>query len=384
MNRNYAVAESQVLETALLRRSALWLKGIFILSLIAFCFFASSICIAVVLAAFLAILIEPGVRILEKLWIPRFFGATMIVVLGVLVAALIIYQSYGKLNEFFDEVPMYMSRIDEAISPISSKIERVQDSAGKLEQQTSPKKVPEVRVHDSTAWASYLVRGVGSVWGAVIIAGIVPFLVVFMLLSRDKIFFCLKSMLASTADLDRIVVRLTTMVRSYAAGNLVIGAVLSAVSMLVFWAVGLAPAGMLGIISGLLNLIPFLGLILALAVPLAAGMLQLHGATPFIIISVTVIALHLIAANLLIPRFVGSRLDVGPVAATIGLLFWGWLWGVAGILLAVPLTAFIKLLADSEPSLAHLSNLLAREPQRLLFRRKRRALPQCDVSSDSL
>ena len=384
MNRNYAVAESQVLETALLRRSALWLKGIFILSLIAFCFFASSICIAVVLAAFLAILIEPGVRILEKFWIPRFFGATMIVVLGVLVAALIIYQSYGKLNEFFDEVPMYMSRIDEAISPISSKIERVQDSAGKLEQQTSPKKVPEVRVHDSTAWASYLVRGVGSVWGAVIIAGIVPFLVVFMLLSRDKIFFCLKSMLASTADLDRIVVRLTTMVRSYAAGNLVIGAVLSAVSMLVFWAVGLAPAGMLGIISGLLNLIPFLGLILALAVPLAAGMLQLHGATPFIIISVTVIALHLIAANLLIPRFVGSRLDVGPVAATIGLLFWGWLWGVAGILLAVPLTAFIKLLADSEPSLAHLSNLLAREPQRLLFRRKRRALPQCDVSSDSL
>src|SRR5205807_5912674 len=201
---------------------------------------------------------------------------------------------------------------------------------------------------------------------------------------RDKIFFCLKSMLASTADLDRIVVRLTTMVRSYAAGNLVIGAVLSAVSMLVFWAVGLAPAVVLGIISGLLNLIPFLGLILALAVPLAAGMLQLHGATPFIIISVTVIALHLIAANLLIPRFVGSRLDVGPVAATIGLLFWGWLWGVAGILLAVPLTAFIKLLADSEPSLAHLSNLLAREPQRLLFRRKRRALPQCDVSSDSL
>ena len=204
MNRNYAIAESQVHETALLRRTALWLKGIFILSLIAFCFFASSICIAVVLAAFLAILIEPGVRILEKLWIPRFFGATMIVVLGVLVAALIIYQSYGKLNEFFDEVPMYMSRIEEAISPISSKIERVQDSAGKLEQQTSPKKVPEVRVHDSTAWASYLVRGVGSVWGAVIIAGIVPFLVVFMLLSRDKIYFCLKSMLADRADLDQM------------------------------------------------------------------------------------------------------------------------------------------------------------------------------------
>jgi predicted PurR-regulated permease PerM len=102
------------------------------------------------------------------------------------------------------------------------------------------------------------------------------------------------------------------------------------------------------------------------------------------VISLTVIVLHFIAANFLIPRFVGSRLDVGPVAATIGFLFWGWLWGVPGVLLAVPLTAFVKLLADTNPSLAHLSNLLAREPQRFLFRRKRRAAAQPAVSADPL
>jgi len=87
-------------------------------------------------------------------------------------------------------------------------------------------------------------------------------------------------------------------------------------------------------------------------------------------VAVTVIALRLIAANLLIPRFVGSRLDIGPVPATIGFLFWGWLWGVVGLLLAVPLTAFVKLLADSSPGLGYLSNLLAREPQRSLIGRK--------------
>jgi|ERR1035438_3838461 hypothetical protein len=63
--------------------------------------------------------------------------------------------------------------------------------------------------------------------------------------------------------------------------------------------------------------------------------------------------------------------DKAPVAATVGLLFWGWLWGIAGLLLAVPLTAFLKLLADSEPSLVHLSNLLARQPHRFLVWRKR-------------
>ena len=139
-----------------------------------------------------------------------------------------------------------------------------------------------------------------------------------------------------------------------------------------------------GLISGALNLIPFLGIIIALAVPLMAGVFQIHSAGPFVVIGVTVVALHLIAANFLIPRFVGSRLDVGPVAATIGFLFWGWLWGVAGLLLAVPLTAFIKLLADANPSLAHLSTLLARDPQRFLFGKRQRRSPETTVSSNPL
>lgn len=172
------------------------------------------------------------------------------------------------------------------------------------------------------------------------------------------------------------------MVRSFVAGNLVIGIILSGISMLVFWRVGLTPA-VTRLISGALNLIPFLGIMIALVVPLMAGVFQFHSAGPFVVIGVTVIALHLIAANFLIPRFVGSRLDVAPLAATIGFLFRGWLWGVPGLLLAVPLTAFIKLLADTNPSCAHLSTLLARGPQRFLFRRKRHTRAQPAVSSYS-
>jgi hypothetical protein len=65
----------------------------------------------------------------------------------------------------------------------------------------------------------------------------------------------------------------------------------------------------------------------------------------------------------LIPKLVGSRLLLGPVAVTIGMLFWGWLWGIMGLLLAVPLTAFVKLVADSRPSLIHVSNLLSDDPR---------------------
>jgi predicted PurR-regulated permease PerM len=382
LHQELVISAPNAPNTAILRRGVRLLAGILALLILAFCFFASSICITVILAAFLSILVDPAVRALEKLRIPRFFAAGLIVLTGVLACGFLIYNSYDKLTDFSDEFPSYMSRIADAISPISRKIERVQDSAGKLEHEASPKKAPEIQVRQTTSWTSYLVRGVGSVWGAIIIAGVVPFLV-HAIGSRQNLFLPENNFGPETRRRS-IASRLTGIVRSYAAGNLVIGIMLSGISILVFWWVGLTPAVTLGLISGALNLIPFLGIIVALAVPLMAGVFQFHSAGPFVVIGVTVIALHLIAANFLIPRFVGSRLDVGPVAATIGFLFWGWLWGVAGLLMAVPLTAFIKLLADANPSLAHLSTLLARDPQRFLFGKRQHRSPETTVSSNPL
>jgi predicted PurR-regulated permease PerM len=358
------------------------LTGILVLLVVAFCFFASSICITIMLSAFLAILVEPLVKWLERIHVPRFFGASLIILAGVAVIGFLIYVSYGKLTAFTDEFPLYVTRISDAVSPISKKIQKVQDSAGKLEQDASPKKVPEVRVRENTSWASYLARGVGSVWGAVIIAGVVPFLMYFMLLAHERIYFCFKTMAGKRVDLDQFVSRVSAMVRGYVVGNLIIGVLLSAISVVVFWQIGLPSAVTLGIVSGMLNLIPFVGIMLALVIPMMAGVFQLDGAGPYVIIGVTVILLHVVGQNLLIPRLVGSRLDIGPVAATVGFLFWGWLWGVPGLLLAVPLTAFVKLLADSNPSMAHLSNLLAREPQQFILRRRRKAIPQTSASTN--
>jgi predicted PurR-regulated permease PerM len=138
---------------------------------------------------------------------------------------------------------------------------------------------------------------------------------------------------------------------------------MAAGTSLVFLVLGMKGAVTLGIVSAILNLVPFLGLLLAMAVPLAAALLQFNTIGPFITIAITVILFHLIAANFLIPKLVGSRLLVGPVALTIGMLFWGWLWGIMGLLLAVPLTALVKLIADSRPSLIHLSNLLTEDPR---------------------
>jgi predicted PurR-regulated permease PerM len=363
-------APQPTLTEAYLRQGVRILTLVGVLLLIAFCFFASSICIAIMLASFMAILADPAVQFLERARVPRSLAAGLIVLTGAAVLSAAVYGSYIKLTEFSDNSEAYADRIRELIAPLNTRVQHVRESAGELIRETAPKGGPEVRVRESTPWATYLVRRVGSVGGALVIAGVVPFLVFFMLIVREKLYTAAQAMAANRLDVDALIAKVKGLVVGYAIGNVWIGAAISAVSIFTFWQVGLKPAVTLGIVSGVLNLIPFLGLVLAVAVPVIAGLVQFHGTGQFLAVIVVVSALHLIAANFLLPRFVGSRLDVGPVAATIALLFWGWLWGIAGIFLAVPLTAVMKLLADSDPSLAQFSNLLARNPRRFL-RRKR-------------
>jgi predicted PurR-regulated permease PerM len=220
-----------------------------------------------------------------------------------------------------------------------------------------------VRINEAPSWPSFLIRGLGSAWGALIVGGVVPFLMFFMLVRKAHLYDWVGTTFGATTDVPRFADRLTRMVRGFAVGNVIIGAAMAAVTVAVLLALKLPGAVVLGVASGLLNLIPFLGVILAAVVPLLPAVLQFDTPGPFLIILFTVIALHFIAANVLIPHFIGSRVNIGPVAATIGMLFWGWLWGVMGVLLAIPLTAFVKLVSDCHPSLLHISNLLAERPQ---------------------
>ena len=198
--------------------------------------------------------------------------------------------------------------------------------------------------------------------GAIVIVGVVPFLMFFMLVRKEHIYDWLCTTFGTTTDVPKFVSGVSRMVRGFAGGNLIVGSVMAVVTIGVLLAIGMQGAVAL-MASGFLNLIPFLGVVLASIVPLLAGTLQFSTAGPFLIIGLTVISLHLLSANLLIPKFIGSRVNIGPVAATVGMLFWSWVWGAIGLLLAIPLTAFVKLVADCHPALLPISNLLAETPR---------------------
>ncbi len=359
-----ALPSSTSISGELLRRIATLLLILVAGMLTVFGYFASSLCITVVLAAFLAILFDPVVVLFEKLLLPRTAAAAIVVLAGIGLIVLLGYSLYGRALTFAEQIPAYTSKIQQTIEPFGRKLQNLQQSAGSFASDVQPtKKVPEVRLHESPTWPAYLVRGAGSAWGVLVIAGVVPFLAFFILCSKKQMAIRMDALFGSRIDTVRFITSLNQMVRGFVAGNLIVGSVMALVTTVMLLAIGVNGAIPLGIVSGLLNLLPFLGLILSLALPLAAALLQFSTAGPFIVISLTILLLHFVSANFLFPKFIATRVSIGPVAATIGILFWGWLWGVMGLLLAVPLTAIVKLIADLHPSLCHLSNMLALTPR---------------------
>ena len=148
--------------------------------------------------------------------------------------------------------------------------------------------------------------------------------------------------LETTVDVPNFTSMLAKMVRGFVVGNLIVGALMAAVMVGVLYALKVPGAVPLGIASGFLNLVPFLGAILAAGLPLFASIFQFDSPAPFALIVVAAVALHIVSANFLVPKLIGSRVNIGPVAATMGMLFWGWLWGIMGVLLGRPVDGFCK------------------------------------------
>jgi predicted PurR-regulated permease PerM len=115
-----------------------------------------------------------------------------------------------------------------------------------------------------------------------------------------------------------------------------------------------------GFAAGFLTLVPYLGVLLAVLPPLFVDINHLT-VEKVAWICITVLALHLIALNVLYPKFLGSRLRLNPLAVTIALLVWAWLWGAVGLILAVPITAAIKIIFDHVQPLKPFSAWLGEE-----------------------
>jgi len=312
------------------------------------CYVAKPVLIVLLASILLAFMLAPIVDGLQRLRVPRSLGA----IVALLVLCALLYGTsfffYNRAVAFVHELPKYTERIRKEVDKLQEQAHRIQGTTSGLPAE----KPGTITVHQERDWTSTLTQGAGAVWDLALTVSFVPFLVYFMLTWQEHaraatvMLFRLEHRNTAYVTLGRI----SAMIRSFLVGNLLMGVFMGAVSTVVFWILHLPYFYFVGFISGFISLLPYLGPILAIVPPLTAGLGQLHGGGVLVIL-ITVFSLHVFAINVFYPKLIGKRLQLNPLVVTISLLLWGWVWGAVGLVLAVPITAALKIIFDHVDSL---------------------------------
>jgi predicted PurR-regulated permease PerM len=316
----------------------------------AFLYWASSVVIAVLLSVLLAYFLDPFVTALEHVHIPRALGALLVLLAATAAVGAVGYMALGRLDTFVGDWPRYNAVLKRTVTDVDRRLSSVDRQVAEL---TSEKRIPQaVHLEDAQPVRTLLLRGLGSLYSILLVWTFLPFLVFFMLAAKRKIW---QSTLGLFPEGQRLAARETlnqvsAMLRSYIVGNAVVAAILVVACGAFFWSIHLDYPFLIAVASGLLNMIPYLGVVLSWLPPFVIGLTHWKTAGPFLGVAGVLAGLHLLAMNVLMPAIVGRRVHLNAVAVTIALLFWGWLWGAAGLILAIPITAVLKVICDHVPS----------------------------------
>jgi predicted PurR-regulated permease PerM len=303
--------------------------------------------VTILSALLLAFVIEPLVAWLERLRVPRWAGALTGVSLLTLLAFSLSYFFYARAVDFATELPKYSGEIREMVGKIRSQTSKIEKGTQSVVGTDGGKKPIPVQVKTDPGLTGLLTGTGGNLIEILMAISFVPFLVYFMLTWKGHAHRATVRLfpLEHRELAHRTVGKISLMIKSFIVGNAVVGLLNATISVVVFWLLGVQYFYFVGVISGFVSLVPYLGVFLALLPPLAAGLATLHK-SGVLIIFVTVIGLHVLTMNVLFPKIVGKRLRLNPLAVTLALLFWAWIWGAMGLLLAVPLVGAAKITCD--------------------------------------
>ena len=126
------------------------------------------------------------------------------------------------------------------------------------------------------------------------------------------------------------------------------------------WAVGMPNPALWGVVAGLLNYVPYLGSLVTLVLIGIASILTFDDLGRALVAPLLYFAINFAEGYFLTPTIIGRRLTLNPVVVFVGLVFWGWLWGIPGALIAVPLMAMLKILCDHIEPLSPIGEFLGR------------------------
>jgi predicted PurR-regulated permease PerM len=321
----------------------------FILLLMAALYVTRPIILPIVLAIMMKLLLQPGVRKMERCHVPRGIAAlAMIVGLFVVIVSTGTALS-GPAHAWADKLPEGLPRLRERLIFLSGPVEGMQhflhNAEGYMSLMTSEGALPSATAA-SSGLSDLLFAGTANFASGLFMTVIVLF---FLLISGDLFLRRFVEILPRFRD-KRTAVAISQQIEGDIAAYLLTVTVMNVsvgiTTALTAWTAGLDDPALWGVLAFLLNYIPVIGPIICLVALLFAGLLSIPPIWSALLPAAGFLAIHLIEGQFITPILVARRFTLNPVLVIISLIFWYWMWGVPGAILAVPVLGMIKIICD--------------------------------------
>jgi len=351
--------------------------------------------VPVALALFIAFVLNPAVYALERR-VPRVLAIGLVLTFALAIAGGFAYVLTAEVRDIAAQVPRYSASIKGKLATLRltrtsaiADIQKTVDTANReLDKQASPPYGASIEPSGSRSNAQPVVVVPGEptdverlrailtpVVEPLLEAGVVVVLVIFMLMQRED----LRNRVIRTVGKGRVTLTTRTLdeagrrISRFLFTQSLINAAFGVVVTAGLFAIGVQYAVLWGVAAAFLRFVPFLGALLATAMPAVVAAVQFEGWWPVLYTVVLFVGVDLLVANVVEPVLIGRHTGVSSLALLVSALFWTWLWGPVGLLLSTPITVCLAVLGKHVPQLELLGVVLgdeaALEPEITVYQR---------------
>jgi predicted PurR-regulated permease PerM len=338
------------------------LNGLFVLAIFYTLKLASSFFVPLVLAILLKFLFASVIRAMERFHIPTPVGATL-VILGLLsTLGFGVYQLAGPTREWMVKLPQTARQIEGKLQDLKRSVREVSKAGEEVDRLTNlggKEKIQRVEVRKPSLGETLL----GPTQDFLVSAGVLVILLFFLLASGDLFLRKLVAVLPRLEE-KKLAVEITRRIEldvsAYLLAITLINALFGTTVAIAMFFLGLPNPVLWGVMAGLLHFIPFLGAVVGISIVTLVALVTLESTATILLVPTIYFALNLLEEYVVLPVVIGRHLMLNAVVVLLWLLFWAWLWGVPGALMAVPLLAIVKIVADHFDPLASLAEFIGR------------------------
>ena len=334
---------------------------------LAACRYASGFLAPLLFAVMASLALAPPVKALARV-IPRWIAAAIVVISISGAFGLTAWLLSDEVANFSRRLPSIVRDIRAAVqsaTPRQSLIQQLQQAVTELEKTTGPAKPVDatpVTIVDTVDVQRQMMNGARRVAGYLSSLILLLFLIYFLLAQGDM--FKQKFVRLSGERLSQkkvtvqMIDEMTAQIGQFVFYQFWSGLLVGVLTWAVFAWLGVRYAGLWGVAAGVLNCIPYFGPTIILAASSAAAFLQFRDLSTVSLVAISGIAITSLEGFLLAPIALGRAARVNSVSVFVSVMFWGWLWGALGLIIAVPILMCVKTVCDHVESLSAYSELL--------------------------